>query len=328
MADLPSKRFLTNITRLLETGHPERLTESLQDAGLMANVPTTWVAVGDRQHPTLSFKDLLACLSENGKLDLLFCGHDGPAYADFWGKFQKLEPRHPLYTTHAARLSDCVPCLVHCDEGTSQKKKGLMVMGLSPLLGRGTSMGGPGLNYVGTSLTTRFLFSCMQTKLYNKTPAILSQLAKRWAVELQELFEHGTEVTQNGRSQRLFIITVGMKGDWPALTKFGNLSRHHGRQTRGGKPKDGICHLCMGGIDGFEWHDYTFANMQRMHNAATLPWRTPSPFTQLIPHSQDCSASWYKIDIFHAFHKGILGDIAANGIEACARTTYLLFFQW
>ena len=282
----------------------------------MANVPITTVRLEGREHPTLSFKDLLTCLSENQKLDLVFCGHDGPTYQQFWQRYERLQPGHPVYEAHGSQLADCLPFLIHCDEGTSQKKRGFMVCQLQPLLGRGTSKGGPGLNYIGNSLTTRFLYSCVATKLYNKNPKILKRLATHWANELKELFEHGACVTQNGQTRRLYVVVLGMKGDWPALTKFGNLSRHHGRQTRGGKAKDGICHLCMGGLPGFEWHDYTYGNMERMHDVSTLPWSTPSPFTQLIPQAQDCLAQWYKFDVFHTCHKGILGDIAANAVEA------------
>ena len=62
------------------------------------------------------------------------------------------------------------------------------------------------------------------------------------------------EVLLNGIPTDLHICVLGLKGDWPALTKLGCLTRHHGREASV-KDGAGICHLCLAGQRG-PWISY------------------------------------------------------------------------
>lgn len=126
-------------TRLANTGHENRLTDSLAQYGLSANIPMSYVDVGLRSgHPILSIKDFVQTLNVNDKLDLLLMGHRATTFKEFWTKWKKLQPDHPIFTYHRNRQGQCAPISVHFDEGTTLKKKNIMIIQTQALLGKGT----------------------------------------------------------------------------------------------------------------------------------------------------------------------------------------------
>ena len=153
-------------------------------------------------------------------------------------------------------------------------KKTLMVLQTQPLLGRGSRKRKAdsmthGLNFVGNSLQTRFLFSVMLGRMYSgkkhKNKPLLA-LVRHLSLQLRDLFYHGCRVKIDGKVQHIYVIALALKGDWPALSKLGRLSRHHGRNPKSKEKGAGICHLCRGGmVDGSDWHDTTYENMAAMH---------------------------------------------------------------
>ena len=108
---------------------------------------------------------------------------------------------------------------------------------------------------------------------------------------------------------------MGVKGDWPALCKLGGLNRHHGREAHQ-TASAGICHLCNAGQPGHDFHRYDFESMQKARTS-DLPWTTPSSLTRHIPQSPSKTEMFYKIDLFHVGHKGVMGDVCANAIATC-----------
>lgn len=324
--NLESQCLIDGMTRLSTTGHEPRLFRLFQQSGLVADIPDTYVELSPGfHHPTVSFRDTVQCLSDCGKMDLLLGNYTQESFLSFWDRFGMLEPAHPVFTVHAGHLGRVIPLLCHCDEGTSQKKRSLMILQTQPFLGRGTSFGAAGVNFVGNSLTTRFLYSVLRGKAYSgKNSERLHRLIHFMACDLRSLFEDAIAVQAWGENVELFFCLLGLKGDWVGLAKIGRLNRHHLRDTHDGDGV-GVCHLCNAGKLGHEWHRWTTKAMDSMIAGADLPWSTPSAFTTEIPQADDCKANFFKIDIFHTMHKGIVGDLVANAIVTCKPSLELLF---
>ncbi|CAJ1373736.1 unnamed protein product [Effrenium voratum] len=106
-----------------------------------------------------------------------------------------------------------------------------------------------------------------------------------------------------------------MKGDWPALCKLGQLTRHFLRNKSGEGKMVGICHMCKAGQRDQAWHITDEQHMDTLHQDAGVPWTTPSPFTRIIPQDPDKKPEFYRVDLFHTLHKGVFGDVAANAVD-------------
>jgi len=123
------------------------------------------------------------------------------------------------------------------------------------------------------------------------------------------------------------VALLGVKGDWPALTKLGGLTRHHGREAHK-TDSAGICHLCRAGQPGFNFHRFDFTSMQAARTEE-MPWLRPSSLSRKVPQSPSKREQFYKIDTFHVGHKGVMGDLCANAIatrhvQAVANTKQVL----
>ena len=320
-----SAQFLRMATRLSKTGHENRFVQGFSDYGLAADIPLSFANVGlKEQHPYLSLNDIVNCLDQKDKLHILFQGNGWHEFGQFWGKWKLLQPKHPIYEVHTGHEGNCIPIAIHCDEGTTLKKKSMMIIQIHPLMGRGTrkrksSAEEPGCNMLGNSITTRMLWSVMLSRVYSSKKhkgKPLKKLIDLLSQELHDAFFTGFKLN-NGR--RIFMIPICMKGDWPALAKVGSLSRHFGRQVRstGKEGGHGICHLCQADRPSFEnWHDLSWENMCRMHLNSPVPWTTEPSLVKTIPLPENYKADFFRIDIFHALHKGLMGDIAANAIAS------------
>ena len=163
--EIPSRSFLMEATRLKETKHENNLPELFKKYHLRANIPLTMLDIGGKSHPVLKPSDFISTLSVEGKLDLLFCNHTGVDYQDFWAQWRLLQGDHPVFSTHGRRLHTCVPVWVYADEGTSQKKKAIMILQFQPVLGWGSKRASD-VNTLGVSTTNRFLYSVMSGRVY------------------------------------------------------------------------------------------------------------------------------------------------------------------
>ena len=203
-----------------------------------------------------------------------------------------------------------------CWRRDGEKKKAIMILQIQPLHGKGTSRRAEGgLNFVGVSVSTRYLYSVMTAKVYAGINAQrLDCLVGHMADDLTGLFHSPVEVTIRGTKKSLFFSCVGLKGDWPALVKLGKLQRHFGR-TSAGTESTGICHLCRAGQGGFPYNNFDYDAMLESRRLVALPWDSPGALSTKIPQDQERLAEFFKIDVFHTFHKGIFGDLAANAIE-------------
>lgn len=321
---LHSSRLLSHMRRL-KTTKKESNVLLLEREGLQANCKISHIEVGlNKPHPILAVSDMLATLSGANKLDWLTGGQGLTAVRSFWVRFREEQPNHPVYTTHPTKLHQCIPLYVYGDEGASHKKASFLVLNWQPVIGAGTSYstkrsdakGELGCNLLGVSYTTRFLFSCMQARLYSKKAHVFDKIMEHFATELQVLFYTGVEVSYEGQPLRVYPTIIGCKGDWPMLKKMGCLTRtHHGSRAEAGNGK-GICHLCMAGTrEHPDWHDI-FTGSWKDLTHLTPPWNSESALTSIIPQPIELSERvwFYRPDLFHTMHKGIMAELAGSGV--------------
>ena len=139
------------------------------------------------------------------------------------------------------------------------------------------------------------------------------------AIDFSSSDTRGAQVELGGRRTYLYVSLLGVKGDWPALTKLGGLTRHHGREAHKTESA-GICHLCRAGQPGFNFHKFDFTSMQAARTGE-MPWLRPSSLSRKVPQSPSKREQFYKIDTFHVGHEGVMGDLCANAIATCQLQT-------
>eukprot|EP00439_Symbiodinium_sp_Y106_P022881 s866_g2.t2 len=321
--EAPSSKFLRKLSQLHSTGHENRLESVLEDFGLQAPIPVSYIQVQGLQsaHPVLKPKDVLETMAKFNKLDCFLHGHSPKDFSNFWEKFRALEPENLVFIQHGKRLEQVVPIMIHLDEGTGQKKKPLLILQYHSVLGLG-SRRAPDLNFTGSTFKTRLLYTTMPAKTYGKQTKkkeIIQSLFEAWARDLMTLFTDGFDYeTADGKVSKLFAACVGCKGDWPALNLAGNLERHFGRvekeKASSRKPCPGICHLCRAGMPKYPWHEYgPKAKWNLDRGEVPAPWKPnnkpPLLTLCLNPRSPE---SFFKIDCFHTLHKGCFADLAAS----------------
>ena len=340
---LESQKLLEDMRRLGKT-KKESNPSFLEKNNLAAKCQISYVNLGEEKvpHPVLSVNDFVQMLSHEGRLDLLAGGRElQHACGVFWERYRCSNPGHTVYDLHKDRLSMCVPFCIYSDEGTSFKRNPFMVVAYQPCIGRGTSYSiarqrnedDLGTNLLGSSYVTRFLFSCMKHTMYQHDPEILDSLLENFSLQCREAFEHGILVQLNNEEQRIYPTFLWAKGDWPALRKMANLSRAHNRCMAQGNRKRGICNLCLGGtVDFLDWHDINGSWLApESLEAGPPPWDSESHITKnLVPPGPISERSWYyKPDLFHTLHKGLLAELAASavvfGCKSAARLGWNLF---
>jgi hypothetical protein len=189
-----------------------------------------------------------------------------------------------------------------------------MVLQWQPVLAWG-SRRAEEINFSQLSIRTRFLFSVMLGQTYlgaKHKNRPLHALVERFATELRSCFEQPIEVDDAGVPRRLSFVLLGTKGDLPALMKLGRLERHFLRDCWRKDKGAGICHLCLGGQNNKPWHLVDYHSMCKLKEDMTDPWPLKPELLQHIPHSPGHAAEFFRLDVFHTFHKGVLGDAAAN----------------
>lgn len=146
--------------------------------GLRLDIEVSVGHVGsDRSYPYIKVSSLVEALDRHGKLfKLLGMGREFDTLEkceapllDFWEKYQVMNGNHEVYQLAASghlKLQNCLPCLIHGDEGTTYKKDGCLVLSIHSILGLGTrsSRAGPVTDEMETNLGTNFLGHAFQTR--------------------------------------------------------------------------------------------------------------------------------------------------------------------
>ena len=320
---LPSAQLVTNMHRAFATGHSASGTRLAleQTPTVKASLNVTAIDIGpSRQHPVIFPSCYIKTLAENGKLCNLTGGKHLSCLTIFWEKLQPSRPNHPVYQLPKESWKYIIPVYLIADEGRGFKKSQIMVLGSEPVLGYGcdaeddvTASEPVKMNFRGNTYKTRQLFTVVPKSIYNKDSAPLNELINQWAADWC-----GLDVEYDDQAIQLRVAVLGLKGDWPALSKLGRLDRSYAREAY--PSGRGICHLCAANTSGCpEWHQHDFAQAPWIDTMSTvdLPWvpARESGLTRSIPMEQDRKAQFYLVDIFHTAHKGVHADLAGSALD-------------
>ena len=125
-----------------------------------------------------------------------------------------------------------------------------------------------------------------EKKTYNKDSGPLRNAVNHWADDLRKCLS-GLRVQHEDETLELRVTVLGLKADWPALSKLGRLERSFARAAYPSPSGHGICHLCSANSSECpEWHhhDLTTAPWIATMGAAEFPRRTrESGLTMKIP---------------------------------------------
>ena len=325
---LQSSKLLKTLNRAATTRHESISREAFQDAGLRVKVPVSSIKIGlKRPLPGLKVSDMVRTLALHNKLDkCLFGGLGFDGLKEFWCNYKRLWPEHPVFTKMGAEPSEntvFVPIYLHADEGRHLKKEQILIFNFQSVLGQGTSLSQDsgnrldqcqGLNILGSCYSTRFLITTLLSQHYrkkNKDGHRLNTVLKAITADILELYTNGVQVSFHEKWVQLFVVPLGLKGDWPMLAKLGNLSRSFSRK---GRPTENscICHLCLAGAQNVPYHDHEIDAAWYDTYLQSRPWSTPSPLMRLPTMPQP--ELFYCFDIFHVCHKGIYSELAASAL--------------
>ena len=256
----------------------------------------------------------------------------GTLLHSFWTLFRSNYPNHEIFLSHGDKLEQCIPYFMHLDEGTGQRKTGVLVIAIQALWGEATvtrfaeaellaaSQGDVAdaiaeaqvHNSKGSTFMTRFLLSVLPKKMYTGQKEHVYELfLEMLAKEISGLMETGI-MANNGR---WYPVCLGCKGDQPALVKTG----HFDRSFRNLAKNRGCCWECLAGFDGYSFADTSVGAAWRSTLGLLNAWPAddPSPFLQ-IPCNSTEPASFWRRDPFHAYKQALGGYFTASAIVMLA----------
>ena len=296
-------------------------------------------------HPVLRLDDHLGMLSRANRLDILCGGQDlFTATQLFWERFEGENPELVSKLRSERGQFVCLPatCCVWrrgaiTQEGCIPSLRYATHYRFRHLLHEQGCPGdhGPkdlGVNMVGVSCLTRFVYSVMRASCYNKTPEVFHALLDNFSKHCDELCKDGISIWHEGYQQTivLFPVVICAKGDWPFLKKCGNLARsHHQANALPGRGK-GICHMCLAGTAAYsDWSKCRAGSWLCSDSLNTLqpPWSNESALTARLCRNSDMwQKTWfYRPDLFHTIHKGVMAELTGSAIDPGA-SLYIFVF--
>ena len=148
--------------------------------GLRLNVEIVTGKVGtESAFPYIPASSWVKYMDSNGYLQHLFglgaeiqtLEQAEPFLLDFWSKYELTHGAHQVYRLakqNLLSLSQCVPCYLHGDEGTTYKRDGALVLSFFSPIGQGVASAKTGersddlrMNFVGHGFKTRFVTSTL-----------------------------------------------------------------------------------------------------------------------------------------------------------------------
>lgn len=246
--------------------------------------------------------------------------------AEFWRRFQLVEPDHQIFAEFAQHRIDpsrCCPMLLHGDEGRGRKKCPFLVVAFHSFIGFGTQAANRSrthrsyrrmrLNYSETTHVHRFITAVLP-KMVKDDVALKTILSFVTAESLHTL-RHGVSTCHGG--QRYHMAVLNVTGDWAWLAKAGCLSRSYSnceKRPRGARsqPK-GICHLCRAGQLNVPFEDFNRDATWK----STMLQRGDNPFASRpalaqLPHRPNKEATLFKYDLWHSLHLGFGKTLSAS----------------
>lgn len=318
-----------------------------QKHGLAADVKIERANLGEgkevRDFPYVKLSSWVMHLLGTGRFTKTFSGAADFAtmkgiMVEFWKRFEDLYPRHQVFElarNGALQLSNTVPYFTHSDEGRTFKHEAIYVLSAHACLGRGTAKyieqnlhqkglteNEMGLNFVGGTMSTQFLFGVMMKRTMNKNPNALDELIKLFAADASALAHEGI-VAPHG--ERFWMLHINTKGDLPALIRMGKLTRTFWHISRGAstrRPGDGICHLCKAGQEA---NPATGAVALPFEDVSTSPiwentmmhhpaWNERPAILAGLPCDPGKESGFFSVDIWHNFHLGVAKHYVASSL--------------
>lgn len=119
--------------------------EVFKKYGMQFPVELTYSRVGEiPEFPWIRPSAYLTALARTGELHRILGGYSLEesrlTLELFWERYRAQFPDHDIFKDEAkaAMLGRCIPLYCHGDEGTTYKKKGILIMGFQGVLGKGT----------------------------------------------------------------------------------------------------------------------------------------------------------------------------------------------
>ena len=295
-----------------------------------------------KEFPCIPFSSWVRFLLDNNRLDKL-CGVGSDAMearlTEFWRRYKELFPGHELFRLAAAgqvNLSRSIPVFSHTDEGRTYGSRALLLISVHGALGRGTAsyvrrtsvLGiprlteeGMGMNYLGCTWGTQFLYASLLRSVSNAHPLVLEQLLRHFSQDMNVLARTGICSSSGKEDSRIWIQHLGTKGDLPALSKLGSFKRAYNHvPARNHKPSTtGICFLCLAGRELPEhipFEDFSAAASWPATRFCERPWdgeNLPAIMGN-IPWITACPESFFATDMWHNYHNGVGKIWTANAI--------------
>eukprot|EP00435_Cladocopium_sp_Y103_P005641 s505_g1.t2 len=147
---------------------------------------------------------------------------------EFWKRYQRVHPNHDIFRKArqgALDLESTIPYFSHSDEGRAYKKEALWIFSVHGCLGRGTSLflrkgkhkaplhrNEMGLNFVGQSLSTQFIFTTVLRETATEHPGMLQSLLKLFA-EDAKVKSFMMRASQSVETLELRVDEVGSKAN-------------------------------------------------------------------------------------------------------------------
>ncbi len=258
---------------------------------------------------------------------------------EFWKRHRAINPSFALFQladSEELSLDLCIPYFSHSDEGRSYKHLGLWVLSAHGALGRGTKLfveSGQhrlpvsnnefGLNFLGKTWSTQFIFTTMIKTVYSKFPEAQTEMVSLFAQDVAELFYQGL-TTRDGLT--LHFVHLGHKGDLPALVRMGEFKRsfsHVPRQASSRKSCPGICHLCMAGVEAGPDYPNTIPFEDMTPQAAwvntrfeIVPWDNIPKILVGLPLWRAERMSFFLTDLWHNYHLGVSKHFIGSAFTA------------
>ena len=223
----------------------------------------------------------------------------GKILTDFWKSFKVLHPNHPVYQKHSDELHCCIPCKIHCDEGTGLRKAAVLQVSWGPVLVQ-----------TANSLDRYFFWSCMNGedykafhKGYAAGNAVMDELAEILVEQATSVFETGLEC----KGMTFYLCWVALEGDLPAQARAFHCKRHFGCVP------NAMCYWCLANDDDYPFTDPSRTASWRSTLSASPPWdgSARSPFLKIPGGAADV---FLAKDLFHLCHLGAVRTYTVNAL--------------
>ncbi|CAJ1368946.1 unnamed protein product [Effrenium voratum] len=309
---------------------------SFREHSLALDVPIHWLELDSHENfPCVLPTDLLQKMSQIDCVPKLVGDAEPSAIKDilltYWRRFAKEFPSHQVLQragADAIPLCRTFPCYIHGDEGRALKRSGVMILSLQGAIGKGSrpfqvrhklktiKSLKQGLNVGGNSFNSRLLFAAMPRRYYAQKPSVYRSLVRTLVQTLRTLQDRGF----SWRNEQWRVVTVGLKGDLPFLTKTARLERHYLRAARKDENRSkavGVCAHCMAGTENVPAEDFN-ENAAWRSVPCSVPWKAEAPpeFLELY-HVPDRPEAFVKTDVWHNFHGGAGKDFVASALVEC-----------